>query len=220
MELLEIEIQTKDLEQTEIFYADILCLKLIKKTVHSISFQAGASILNFSLSDEKPLYHFAFNIPNNKLNEAILWSNSRFKLIEVSDGELIANFETWKAKSIYFLDNNNNILEFIARYDLNNESEKPFNSTSILSISEIGIVDKAPSQLAEQLIKENNLDFFAKGARSEKFASVGNDNGLFIIVEPNRNWYPTNRPATKHFTKVKFRNDKNLIQEITFNSLD
>jgi catechol 2,3-dioxygenase-like lactoylglutathione lyase family enzyme len=217
MDILEIEIQTDDLLETESFYSNILELKLASKGQNSISFLAGQSILTFIKSNKlKPNYHFAFNIPNNKLDEAIIWATSKLNLIENADNGIVANFESWNAKSIYFYDNNKNILEFIARFDLNNATKKPFDTSSIQSISEIGIVDDSPIKLADELVEENNLYFFVKGAQSEKFATLGNDNGLFIIVEANRNWYPTEQQAKKHYTKIKIKTG-GLIREITIN---
>ena len=69
----------------------------------------------------------------------------------------IAQFENWNANAVYFYDNNGNILEFIARHDLQNNQFTPFNSESILNISEIGIVSEAPLELANQLIDKHGL---------------------------------------------------------------
>jgi hypothetical protein len=107
----------------------------------------------------------------------------------------VANFESWNAKAIYFYDNNENILEFIARYDLDNATDILFDISSIQSISEIGIVADSPLILANKLVEENNLFFFAKSLKSEQFVTLGDDNGLFIIVETKRNWYPTEQQA-------------------------
>jgi len=204
MNILEIEIQTDDLIETENFYTGILGLKLVRKGQNSISYSAGKSILTFIKSNTtNPKYHFAFNIPNNKLHEAIVWMNSKLNLIENDETGIIANFESWNANAIYFYDNNNNIVEFIARFDLYNATNKPFDILSILSISEIGIVTDEPLKLAEDLIELNGFYFFEKSTKSEKFAALGNDNGLFIIAETNRKWYPTEQPAEKHFTRIK-----------------
>lgn len=192
-------------------------MQLANKRPNSISFIAGQSTLTFIKSNRlNPKYHFAFNIPHNKLDEAIIWASSKFTLIENAGNGIVANFESWNAKAIYFYDNNKNILEFIARFDLNNTSDKPFSISSIQSISEIGIVTDKPMKLAEKLIEENNLYFFAKGSNSEKFVTIGNDNGLFIIVENNRRWYPTEQQAEKHFTKIKIATGS-LIRTITIN---
>jgi len=217
MNILEIEIQTDDLLETEVFYSDILGLQLTGKGQNSISFLSGQSTLTFIKSNnQNPKYHFAFNIPHNKLDEAIIWATSKLNLIENADNGIVANFESWNAKAIYFFDNNGNILEFIARFDLDNDSDKPFGISSIQSISEIGIVADAPIKLADKLVEKNNLYFFVKGSKSEKFVTLGDDNGLFIIVETNRKWYPTEQQAEKHYTKIKISTD-GLTRIITMN---
>ena len=219
MKILEIEIQTDNIKETETFYSEILGMQLVNKNQNSISFKAGQSKLTFIKSDNiNPKYHFAFNIPNNKLEEAILWAKSRLRLIENDENGIIANFESWNANAIYFYDNNNNIVEFIARFDLENSTEKPFDISVIESISEIGIVTDKPLDLAETLIESYNLVYFNKSTKSEKFAALGNDNGLFIIVETNRKWYPTEQKAKKYFSRIKIEVDS-LVKEIKLNEI-
>ena len=217
MDILEIEILTDNLDETEKFYSKLLGLQTKNKDQNSISFLAGQSTLTFIKSHKlNPKYHFAFNIPRNKLDEAIKWISAKLDLIKNADNGIVTNFESRNAKAIYFFDNNGNILEFIARFDLDNDSDKPFCISSIQSISEIGIVADAPIKLADKLVEENNLYFFAKGSKSEKFVALGNDNGLFIIVETNRKWYPTEQQAEKHYTKIKITTD-GLTRVITMN---
>ena len=217
MEIVEIELLTNNIEETAFFYAETLGLQMIKKEQDFVSFQSGKSILTFIKSNNlKPKYHFAFNIPHNKLEEAIVWTKSRLNLIENETIGTVANFDSWNAKAIYFYDNNNNILEFIARFDLENFSDEPFDSSSIQSISEMGIVTDKPLQLAEQLVADNDLYFFAKGTKSENFATVGNDYGLFVIVATNRKWFPTEQKAEKYFTRIKILSE-GIIREITIN---
>ena len=217
MNILEIEIQTDDVSETEKFYSELLGLQTTNKEQNSISFLAGQSTLTFIKSNKlKPKYHFAFNIPRNKLDEAIIWTSAKLDLIKNADSEIVSNFESWNANAIYFFDNNGNILEFIARFDLDNASDEVFDISSIQSISEIGIVTDAPIKLADKLVEKNNLYFFAKGSKSEKFVTLGDDNGLLIIVETNRKWYPTEQEAVKHYTKIKISID-GLTKVITMN---
>lgn len=211
MKILEIEIQTDDLLETENFYIELLGFQLVHKTDDFITFKTGHSKLTFIKSENvNPKYHFAFNIPNNKLEEAINWSKSKVRLIENEDKSVVANFESWNANAIYFYDNNNNILEFITRHDLSNTSEKPFDTSIIESISEIGIVTEKPIELAEKLIESSGLYYFDKSTKNEKFAALGNDNGLFIIVETNRKWYPTEQKAERHFCRVNIEIDGSI----------
>ena len=185
MKLQQIQIQTNNIQETETFYNDILGLKILEKKSDSLTIQVGSSILKFIENPEfDSIYHFAFNIPENKLEEAIQWCADKVDLIIIQDKRIIANFETWNANAIYFYDNNGNLLEFIARHDLDNFQIKEFSSKSILNISEIGIVDENPMELGEQLIESYDLKFFEKNFNSETFAAIGDDEGLLIIVKP------------------------------------
>ena len=217
MEIIEIELQTDNIDETEMFYRDIFGLNLINKSQNEISFEAGKSTLTFKqTSNIKPTYHFAFNIPNNKIEEAIIWASSRFKLIHNDESGIIANFETWNAKAIYFYDNNNNILEFIARFDLKNSTEKEFDVSSILSISELGIVVDEPLKFANNLVETYQLDYFDKSNKSESFVGLGNDNGLMIIVKKNRKWFPTDQNAEKHTARIRIFSN-GAINDININ---
>lgn len=218
MKILEIELLSNNLFSTEQFYTEILGLEIKEKGSNKISFHAGKSILTFIQSEaQKAFYHFAFNIPHNQLEEALEWISSKTALIPVNEHSVIADFDTWYAKSIYFYDNNGNILEFIARYQLDNFSEKVFGPTSILSISEIGIVTDNPLKTAEDFVLNEGLSYFPKGIKNEKFATLGTDEGLFIIVSTNRNWYPTSTPAKKFLSKIKICVE-NEIKFIVVNS--
>lgn len=208
MKIKEIELLSDNLIETEKFYTEVLGFNIVQKGKERIAFNAGETILTFiKCENQKPKYHFAFNIPNNKLEEAIHWISSKIKLIPVTENSIIADFDTWFAKAIYFFDNNGNILEFITRYHLDNASGEPFTTSSILYISEIGIVTDTPQKTALNFIENDHLSYFPKGIKNEKFAILGTDEGLFIIVATDRHWYPTDIPAEKHYVKIKISLD-------------
>ncbi len=212
MDILEIEILSDNIEETIKFYSELLGFKILHADRNTISFAVGKSVLTFIKSDNlNPKYHFAFNIPCNKIDDAILWASSRTTLIKITNEKIIADFDSWNANAIYFYDNNGNILEFIARHDLNNASENNFDISSIESISEIGIVAENVLELSNKLINENKLSLFAKGSKSEAFSALGDDNGLFVIVKTHRNWYPTNLLAEKFYTKIKLKTNNTTV---------
>lgn len=213
MKLEHIQIITSNILKTTAFYQDILELSMIEKSKESVSFQAGNSVLKFTENPKfDSIYHFAFNIPENQLEEAIAWCQNKVSLIHIEDQNVIANFENWNANAVYFYDNNGNLLEFIARHDLQNSQTAKFSSKSILNISEIGIVTENPLELGNQLKQEHGLEFFNKNANSDIFAAVGDDEGLLILVTPNRNWYPTQTPSESNATKISIENNGTLIE--------
>src|SRR5262245_28456407 len=66
------------------FYHGLLGLDLIEEKPDSLTIAAGTTRLTFlpsRLQDEKPFYHFAFNIPENKIRSAWAWQKERTALI-------------------------------------------------------------------------------------------------------------------------------------------
>lgn len=215
MKILALELPTNSLKQTEHFYSDVLELKVNDSSLNSVSYSIGHSVLRFTeKKGEAGAYHFAFNIPSNKIKEALNWLSEKLDLIKNTEGEYITDFTNWNAESIYFFDNNKNILEFIARHDLEDSSDKSFNGNSILLVSEVGIVTEKPLVFAKQLINEHGLFYFEKGPKREDFVVLGDDIGLVVISGTDRNWYPTDNLAKRHELKMKVQVD-NFIQEIT-----
>lgn len=213
MKLEHIQIQTNDIQKTAAFYTNVLELPIIEKDAESVSIQAGASVLKFVHAPQfKSIYHFAFNIPENKLEEAIQWCKDKVDLILIKDQSVVTNFENWNANAVYFYDNTGNLLEFIARHDLNNAQTATFSSKSILNISEIGIVNENPLAFGKELIAQHDLEFFSKNDNDELFTAVGNDEGLLILVRPNRNWYPTQTPSESNPVDVRIENNGHQIE--------
>ena len=130
-----------DFDTLKIYYTDLLGLKVLKEKSNVISFSVGSSILTFEKNTdyEDPVYHFAFNIPSNKFKEAKKYlTTSGIELLSL-DGSDEFDFKSWNAHSIYFYDPAGNILEFISRHNLENDSDQKFSGDSILNISEIGL---------------------------------------------------------------------------------
>lgn len=208
MNILEIQLITSNIPQTQKFYHEILGMEILHADDSSIKFSAAQSTLVFKKTAiNNPFYHFAFTIPSNKFEEAHAWANQNVQLLPITPASTIANFTNWNAKAFYFYDNNQNIVEFIARFDLDNNSDKSFDGGSIFSISEIGIVTDDAKAYSERMIEEYDINFFSKQPPQDDFAAIGDDSGLFIVVNDKRNWYPTNKPSRKYWTAIKFEQE-------------
>jgi catechol 2,3-dioxygenase-like lactoylglutathione lyase family enzyme len=208
MNILQLELLSDDILKTEVFYNEVLGLETLYKDSSSISFNAGSTKLTFRSSiNVKPVYHFAFDIPNNKLLEAFAWIEKKTEIMYVIPPDKIADFYNWNAKSFYFYDNNGNILEFIARNDLDNASQNSFDGSSILSVSEIGLVSKNVVVQCDELFDKHGLTAYSKQPKLNKFIVLGTVTGLFILVEENRDWYPTNKKSKSFWTKIVFSNN-------------
>jgi len=217
MRIKELLLLTNNISETKLFYNQIIGFKTIKETKKGISFTVGTSKLTFELTDLKhnPKYHFAFNIPANKIEEALEWISQKTNLI-FAENSYITEFDNWRAKAIYFFDNNKNILEFISRTDLNNNNDNPFSIEQILNINEIGIVTDMPIQTGDEIIHQKEINFFLKGPKKEEFVAVGCDDALLVISSPNRNWYPTQEKAEKWKVRATI-NIANKEYEIEYN---
>jgi hypothetical protein len=197
-----------DIPGTKKFYNELLGVSIIEESDKHLSFAFGSSALHFHVTTvDDPYYHLAFLIPNNKLQEAFDWVQARTNILPSSAEEVIADFTTWNAKSFYFYDNQQNILEFITHYDLQITAETPFAASSVTGVCEIGIPVVDVAHACKEFNTLFKIPYFIKGPRSQDFAVMGDANGLFIISQIGRCWWPTQRKAEKHWIKVLIEND-------------
>lgn len=216
MKLKEIHILTDDPAGTESFYREVLGFRIMSGDP-VLRIKAGTTTLFFHRSEGiHPVYHLAFDIPNNRLEEAYEQLNEKVRILPVSPGEIIADFTSWNAKSFYFYDNNGNILEYITRYDLKNASDRTFDGTSVLRASEIGLVTEDVPKLASGITAEYGIGLYPKQPPQEHFTVMGDENGLFILASDQRNWFPTDKKSAPYRTRVIFttaRGDREFILE-------
>ena len=145
-----------------------------------------------------------------KLTEAKAWLSGRTELIWMEDYKSdIADFVNWHAKSVYFFDPAGNIVELIARFDLDNKTDDPFSSAQFLSVSEVGLVIKGDEfdKTIAGLLQQYQLSYFDKQPPLPQFRAIGDDEGLFIVVPEKRNWYPTTKASGIFPMEVMFENE-------------
>ena len=213
MKIHSIQLQTADMVAMTRFYRDILGMHFSAIPPSTAQFHAGRSALIFNENQEfKGVYHFAFNIPCNQIGAAIDWLRNRgIDLIADPAGETRIDFASWHAEATYFLDPAGNIVEFIARRDLHNESEAPFGPESLLEISEIAIaVPDVPAWRA-RAAQEYGGHLFDKGVAGPEFSALGTDSGLFIVAREGRHWFLTTIPAAAAPLEVRFENNAGKV---------
>ena len=125
MKIKKLSLQTAYLKTLQEFYSSILELHVQSPGEREINITIGNSDLVFAeTTTAEPFYHFAINIPSNKIEEAKDWLSNKVKLLWMEDyKDDIADFVNWHAKSVYFYDPAGNIVELIARFDLDNNIE-------------------------------------------------------------------------------------------------
>lgn len=205
MKIKELEIYTQNLLEQIDFYSNKIGLNLIKTSETEAQFMVGRSILKIVKSEKFKPYHFAINIPCNKENEALKWLKERVEILKDGKTE-IQDFDFWNAKAIYFYDIDKNIVEFIARKNMKNESTEEFNVNSLLEISEIGIPVNNIETTFYALNKITNVEKFDGGF--ERFCAIGDENGLFICINKQaKDWFPTGDKA--HSSEFKIKMEEN-----------
>lgn len=164
------------------FYHDTLGL-LVRQEAAQIDVYVGTTLLRIR-SGQGAKYHFAFNIPENQIEDARRWVQARAEL--GNNGE-IAEFASWNAHAVYFFDPAGNILELIARHTLDNASDRAFSPGGLLCVSEVGLVVDEVTSSASSL--REGLGLPPYGAQGESFSAIGSEHALFVIVPTGRVWF-------------------------------
>lgn len=176
------------------FYHRSLGLAVADEEPDRLTIHAGETRLTFVAAGAGaggPFYHFAFNIPENKLLAARTWQKERTALLPTPAAlrdpaypDDVVHFSHWNAHSLFFLDPGGNVVEHIARHDLDNDRPGAFGSGDILYASEIGlIVDDVPLT-AGKLKEVVGIGQYRGG--SDQFAALGDERGLLLVMKRGR----------------------------------
>jgi catechol-2,3-dioxygenase len=199
MQITTLKIHSGNIHAQQDFYSNTLGLS--SQVIGSeLKIQIGSSELIFVQSANfTGRYHFAFTIPKNQFEAGVHWLEQRTAIASDANGK--TQFETgeWNADNVYFYDLQGNILELIARHDLEesnleNSSDNAFGSGSLLCISEIGLASNNVLEMIEWFA--NTLEVGTYKSFDETFAPIGDVRGLVIAVPEDRIWFPdTGIPA-------------------------
>lgn len=186
----------ENLAKMEEFYCGTLGFEKVKKSNEELTVTAGATAITFlktNTKDEGPLTHFAFNIPQNKIRQVLDWTQKRIEVIpawgDLADPNYpkeIVHFRHWNAHSVFFWDPAYNLLEFIARHDLANNSTGAFSTKDILCVSEIGLAVKNPVSFAKFLNTEMKVPAYPRG--TDPSFAMGDENGLLLCLTDGLLW--------------------------------
>lgn len=203
-----LRLHTHRLDALRTYYPRRLGLPMVAETKDSATFRIGATDLTFAVAAQgEPCYHFAFNIPENRLDAAMEWIRPISPLLKRPDGSEVYHFESWNAHSVYFLDPAGNLLELIARHSLKNAATSAFDGRSLLNVSEIGVVVDRVADTVASADAHLGMGVFA-GSLGPKFAALGDDHGLLIVVEKGRAWNSIELPARVFPTTVELCGDR------------
>ena len=205
MNIQELKIPSYNLLKQEQFYRQTLGLNLISKNEKEMRFEIGSSILSLEKSPQKTQYHFAINIPSNSIQEAYNWLRKKVPILPWHGNDII-DFKAWNAESVYFYDEDHNILELIARKNLNINGSKPFDSEQFLRLSEIGLPTHNVKKTHDLIAQKCNMVQY--DGDLERFCALGDEYGLFIIVNHHsKKWLPTDEPTFPYPFELLFNNE-------------
>lgn len=189
MKIFEVELTVQDLAEAVNFYREVLEMPVDQNDDHAV-IRTGSSKLILVEGDQfDGVHHVAFGISPSDFEVARKWLKSRVEIIVVDGSDIIDGPDGWNSQSLYFLGPEDIILELIARQADSHVSGGDGVKPRILSISEIGIATgDVPATVKELTDKLSLSTFFSQGAQ---FAPVGDHDGLLIVADQERIWFPT-----------------------------
>lgn len=209
MKIITLTLYCRNIEEIAYFYREVLEFETSDLSSDEVDFIIGGSILRFKYHPEATPYHFAFNIPSNQENGALQWLENRTTMLSDGNSRLI-DFVSWNAKAMYFYDPARNIVEFIARKNLNLNSRDGFSPQSVLSISEIGIGTTDLPKLVYHLTSGYELDIY--DGSPERFCAIGDEEGLFICVDQKiKKWFPVQDEVFSSPFQVEIETEGNKV---------
>ncbi|MFO7720079.1 MAG: VOC family protein [Gillisia sp.] len=202
MKITELEIATTRLLKQLKFYRDTLGLEIKKEDEDSFEVILGYSVLKFQQTEDAFPYHIAFHIPDKQEHQALKWLKKRVEILKDNQEEIV-DFSGWNAKSIYFYDEDFNILELISRRDFNKPESPDFSEKNMLGIAEVGLATAFIEEKYQFLHQKFGLEVF--DGDFENFCAIGDEKGLFITIDKNlKDWFPTGDEAFSSNFRIKF----------------
>lgn len=185
------------------FYHEQIGFPVLDQNDTTITFAAGTTRLTFVVAgpqdkhgdsgrgNGEPMYHFAFNVPPDKIRAARAWQLQRTPLVrpraDLCDPAFpddVWHFRAWDAHSIFYFDPAGNIVEYIARHALKTHrgSADSFTSKDLLYASEIGFVfaPQERQKAADAIHRQLGLSAYPREA--QPWWAMGDERGLLLCL--------------------------------------
>ncbi|WP_369941203.1 VOC family protein [Xanthomonas medicagonis] len=190
MRITHIRLSSNDPTASAAFYRDVLHLP-----VDGACVSVGWSRLDLVAADA-PVgsAHLAFNIPPARFAAACDWLSQRVPLLRDPLGESRFSLgAAWQSQSVYFAGPDGAVLELIARQPLQVEAvaDGAFSAAELLCISEVGLPSAQVAAVAAAAQAGMAVPAFMPP--SDVFAPLGDHEGLLILVDAQRRWFPEQR---------------------------
>ncbi|MEK5080633.1 glyoxalase [Solibacillus sp. FSL W7-1436] len=198
MNIKHVTMYASNFGATKQFYLAKLQFPLLSEEADRFTMNVGETAVTFIKAhlNEKPFYHFAFDIPSNQFEEAKAWTKGKVTLSQ-EQGEDDVYFEGIDAKSIYFEDPAGNIVEFICRLSDAGHSAVPFTASSLQKVSEMSIVvkDKLKSVPTFHEVSIFERDHNEISAQGLTFMGAREDASYLLFVNEGRTWFFSSKNA-------------------------
>lgn len=176
------------------YYRDTLGLDVVRESETEVELRAGKSRITFVQAENgagNPFYHFAFNIPENKVKAAHDWQAERgpliptpIHMIDKNFPKTVRHFRNWNAHSVFFWDPAGNIVEYIGRHTLDNAAPGPFAPDDILYASEIAFIADDVPAMATSIEERFGISQYLQA--NDQFHACGDEYGLLLVFKRGR----------------------------------
>lgn len=182
---------TRHLQTMKDFYLKQIGFPLVSETNESFTMQIGTDQLTYrQTNDVDTQYHMAFNIPENVFQEGKAWLAARTSLL-IEEGRDEIYFDFTDSHSCYFYDPDENVLELIARHQINpTKEDQTFDVSDILEIGEMSLTVKDVLEIGERLAEIGVLERRERplnGASLNFLGPVANGTHILLVPE-GRTW--------------------------------
>ena len=189
VEIQQVALTVSRPEAAAAFYRDVLELP-VSSDGGRFTVAIGSSCLVLEQSEQfHGVHHLAVGIAPADFELARSWLSQRVEPISVDGSEVIDGPEGWDSRSLYFLGPEDIVLEYIARQAHAHLPVRDGRVPRPLSVSEVGIGVPDVQEAVGDLHRVLGLPPFPPQGSS--FAPVGDHDGLIILVDQERVWFPT-----------------------------
>lgn len=183
-------------EAAAAFYRDVLELP-VSTDGGRVTVTIGSSFLVLERGEQfHGVHHLAVGIAPADFELARSWLSQRVAPISVDGSEVIDGPEGWDSRSLYFLGPEDIVLEFIARQAHGHLPASEGPAPRPLALSEVGIGVPDVQEAVGNIHRVLALPPFPP--QGSRFAPVGDHDGLIILVDQERVWFPTDIQQAAH----------------------
>lgn len=190
MLIAEVAVGTIDVAAVADFHRDVLHLPILHVGETTVEVGVGAGVVRY---EQRPpfagVHHLAFGLAPEDFDRAHAFLAERVEILPAAGSEVIEGPEGWHSRSVYFNGPDGLVLEYIG-HEAHRGRGASSPAPSLLGIAEVGIGVPHVSQVVQHLL---SLGLNPFPPQEDVFAPVGDPNGMLILVQQARRWFPQRR---------------------------